>query len=49
MEFAFDLYERGSEKSILVASHGTTHLDAIDRAIKPCEDLIARKFFGLLM
>ena len=44
MEFEFDLYERNSEKSILVASHGTTHLDAIDRAIKPCEDLIARRF-----
>lgn len=46
MDFKFDLYARNSEKSILVASHGTTHIDAVDKAIKPCEDTIARKFPG---
>lgn len=46
MDFTFDLYERDSARSILVASHGTTHLEAVARAIKPCEDAIARKFSG---
>lgn len=46
MDFEVDLYDRGSDKTILVASHGTTHLDAVAEAIKPCEDVIAKKFSG---